>query len=195
MGLECGRSVKVRLLIETLPLLHRCTAPAGAHSLGTTLERSMKDAEVTEDRNAYRFRTEVRVRLSETDAVGIVFFGSFSTYMDVGRMDYLNHLSLAWQDGQVKDLAPGAVVAATERFHSPARYNDVLEVHVRMARIGRTSYTFHYLMTDKRQPRVVATGKVTLVWLDGAFKPLPIPEEFRSAVADFEGNLCLLEGD
>ena len=31
---------------------------------------------VTLDLNAYRFHTEVRVRLSETDAVGIVFFVS-----------------------------------------------------------------------------------------------------------------------
>jgi acyl-CoA thioester hydrolase len=150
----------------------------------------MRQSEITQDRNAYRFRTEVRVRLSETDAVGIVFFGSFSAYMDVGRMDYLNHLGLTRHGGLVRDLAPGAVVEAEQCFHSPARYNDVLEIHVRMAEIGRTSYTFHYLMMDKRQPRVVATGKMTLVWLNDDFQPTPIPEDFRSAVTSFEGVGC-----
>jgi len=147
----------------------------------------MERNEITQDRNAYRFRTEVRVRLSETDAVGIVFFGSFSAYMDVGRMDYLNHLGLTAHDGLVRDLAPGAVVEAEQCFHSPARYNDVVEIHVCVARIGRSSYTFHYLMTDKRQPRVIATGKMTLVWLDDDFQPIPIPEDFRSVVRAFEG--------
>ena len=151
----------------------------------------MERNEITQDRNSYRFRTEVRVRLSETDAVGIVFFGSFSTYMDVGRMDYLNHFGLTRHDGLVKDLAPGAVVEAEQCFHSPARYNDVVEIHVRVARIGRSSYTFHYLMTDKRQPRVIATGKMTLVWLDDNFQPTPIPEDFRSAVCAFEGAGCV----
>ena len=148
----------------------------------------MKRDEVTEDRNAYRFRTEVRVRLSETDAMGIVFFGSFSAFMDVGRMDYLNHLGLTKHDGPVKDLAPGAVVETALNFHHPAHYNDVLEVHVRLARLGATSYTFHFLMTDKRRPRVIATGKMTLVWLNEAFKPVPIPEQFREAVVAFEGE-------
>ena len=148
----------------------------------------MSRGPVTLDRNAYRFRTEVRVRLSETDAVGIVFFGSFSAYMDVGRMDYLNHLGLTRNDGPVQDLAPGAVVHTALDFQGPARYNDVLEVHVRLARLGRTSYTFHFLMTDKRQPRVVATGQMTLVWLDDDFAPMAIPDDFRAAIAAFEGE-------
>ena len=143
---------------------------------------------VTHDRNAYPFQTEIRVRLSETDAVGIVYFGSFSTYMDVGRMDYLNHLGLTRLDGPVRDLIPGAVVQASLSFHSPARYNDILVLHVRVARIGKTSYTFHYLIQDKRSPRVIATGQVTLVWLGPDFKPMAIPDEFRAAIEAFEGG-------
>ena len=42
----------------------------------------------------YGFSTEVQVRLSETDAVGIVFFGTYAHYFDIGRMDYLAHLGL-----------------------------------------------------------------------------------------------------
>lgn len=144
--------------------------------------------DITLDRNAYSFSTEVRVRLSETDAVGIVYFGSFSTYMDVGRMDYLNHLGLQHHGGQVRDLIPGAVVAAHLNFHAPARYNDILVVHVRLARVGETSYTFHFLMVDKRKPREIATGALTLAWLDDAFRPMQIPEEFRTAIRAFEGE-------
>lgn len=141
---------------------------------------------VTHDRNAYPFTTEVRVRLAETDAVGIVFFGSFATYLDVGRMDYLNHLGLAKYGGPVRDLIPGAVVDAHLSFLSPARYNDILAIHVRVANLGRTSYTFHCLITDKRSPRVVATGRLTLVWLDAAFHPAPLPDDFRNAIETFQ---------
>jgi acyl-CoA thioester hydrolase len=126
--------------------------------------------------------------LAETDAVGIVFFGSFSVYMDVGRMDYLNHLGLAVHGGVVRDLIPGAVVDAHLSFHSPARYNDILTVHVRIAALGRTSYTFHFLILDKKQPRVVATGSLTLVWLDGEFRPQALPTAFRETVLRFEGG-------
>lgn len=142
--------------------------------------------EVTEDLNRYGFSTDVRVRLSETDAVGIVFFGSYASYMDVGRMDYLNHLGLARLDGPVRGLAPGAVVHSSLDFHRPARYNDVLEIHTRIARLGRTSYTFHFLLSNKRTREVNARGKLTLVWLDDSFQPIAIPKDFREAVAEFE---------
>jgi acyl-CoA thioester hydrolase len=145
-------------------------------------------AAVPTDRNAYPFATEVRVRLSETDAVGIVYFGSFSTYMDVGRMDFLDHLGLGGfgAASPAHKLPPGAVAAAHLQFHSPARYNDTLTIHVRVADIGRTSYTFQFLMTDKRRPHVVATGSLTLVWLDGDFRPVPVPDGFRKAIDDFQ---------
>ena len=153
----------------------------------------MQLGDITQDRNAYSFSTEIRVRLSETDAVGIVYFGSFSVYMDVGRMDYLNHLGLQKHGGPVRDLIPGAVVAAHLNFHAPAHYNDILVVNVRLARIGATSYTFHFLMVDKRAPKVVATGALTLAWLDGAFRPVRIPDDFRAAVQAFEAERVVVD--
>jgi len=149
-------------------------------------------SDVTTDLNAYGFSTEVRVRLSETDAVGIVFFGSFAAYFDVGRMDYLAHLGLQKLDGHVRDLAPGAVVSHHVDFKNPARYNDTLIIRVRIANLGRSSYTFHFFVSDKRTRRPVATGRITLVWLNDAFEPIALPDAFRKAVREFEGEL--LEG-
>lgn len=143
--------------------------------------------EVSEDLNAYGFSTDIRVRLSETDAVGIVFFGSFAVYLDVGRMDYLGHLGLNKLDGPVRDLIPGAVVHQACRYYRPARYNDILIQHCRIARIGRTSYTFHFLTTNKRNRDIVAKGTLTLAWLDDAFKPMRVPDTFRKTVQAFEG--------
>ncbi len=147
----------------------------------------MSISDISLDRNVYNFQTEVRVRLSETDAVGIVFFGSFSSFMDVGRMDYLHHLGVTKFGGEVRDLIPGAVVQASLNFRSPARYNDVLLIHVRMAHIGRSSYTFHFMIEQKRDRKLVATGLLTLVWLIDQFLPTDIPAEFRERVAQFEG--------
>ena len=144
--------------------------------------------EVTHDLNAYGFTTEIRVRLSETDAVGIVFFGSFSVYFDVGRMDYLENLELTQLDGVVRDLAPGAVVSQSAQFFHPARYNDILIMHVRMAHLGHSSYTFHFLVTNKKTRHLISSGQLTLVWLDDRFRPIQIPGEFRRVVQEFEGD-------
>jgi len=138
--------------------------------------------------SAYGFSTDVRVRLSETDAVGIVFFGTYAHYFDIGRMDYLAHLGLNQHDGAVRDLIPGVVVGHDVRFTSPARYNDVLAVFVRLAAIGSTSYTFHLKIVNKRSRASVAAGSLTLVWMDTDHQPVRVPETFRSVIREFEGS-------
>ena len=143
---------------------------------------------ISTDLNDYGFSTEIRVRLSETDAVGIVFFGSFASYFDVGRMDYLANLELERFEGAVKGLIPGAVVQQQAYFHSPARYNDTLNMHVRIAAIGTTSYTFHFMVNQKRNRQLVATGSLKLVWLDARFRPVEVPDDFRTVIDGFENR-------
>ena len=136
----------------------------------------------------YGFSTEVRVRLSETDAVGVVFFGTYAHYFDIGRMDYLAHLGLNALDGAVRDLIPGVVVGQEAEFKSPARYNDVLTIFVRIAHIGRTSYTFHLNIIQKRTRAQVARGSLTLVWMNETHEPIPVPSAVRDVISAFEGE-------
>jgi len=51
-------------------------------------------AQPTECAPQYHFNTEIRVRLPETDAMGVVFHGNYFTYLEVGRVDYLTNLGL-----------------------------------------------------------------------------------------------------
>ena len=148
----------------------------------------MTNIVVSHDLSTYGFTTEIRVRLCETDAVGIVFFGSFPIYFDVGRMDYLANLGLDTLDGSVRDLIPGAVVSQSAQFFQPARYNDVLVIHVRIAHIGRSSYTFHFVLTNKKTRSRISSGALTLVWLNETFQPVPVPQVFRDSVRTFEGE-------
>ncbi len=136
----------------------------------------------------YHFSTEVRVRLSETDAFGIVFHANFYVYFDVARMDYLRNI------GALGFISPdearrGALVHADADFRSPARFDDILVIHARISELGRSSFTFDFKITHKAENRVVATGKTTLVVLDEkTWKPIGVPAEFRKLIRDFEGD-------
>ena len=81
---------------------------------------------------------------------------------------------------------PGLAITSVES-HEGGQNNDVLVISVRVARIGRTSYTFHFFMAQKRTGQKVATGALSLVWLDETFQPVPVPEPFREAIRAFEG--------
>ena len=135
----------------------------------------------------FHFSTEVRVRLPETDAFGIVFHGYFFTYFDVARMDYLRNLGIL--DGLSPARGTTNVIAhASADFRSPARFDDPLIVQARIAAFGRTSFTFEFRVMHKSENRLVAEGRTVHVVLDPeTWRPTLLPQGFRDRVAQYEG--------
>ena len=134
----------------------------------------------------YHFSTGVRVRLPETDAMGIVFHGNYFTYLEVGRVDYLRNLKLSEGSRPIKAFE-NVVVAAHLDFRSPARLDDELVIDVRTSEIKRCSFTFAFRIRHKRANRLVAEGYTTHCAVDDDLAPIPVPEAFRSVISEYEG--------
>jgi acyl-CoA thioester hydrolase len=134
-------------------------------------------------RPPFKFSARTRVGFSDTDAQGIVYYGRYMPYFDLARVEYHRRLGLMRVDG------PGEFVmrAMHVEYHAPARFDDEIEVDVRVARIGRTSATYEfaaYLADDALA--VTATQTVVLVDL-AARRACEIPQSFRDAIVAFEG--------
>ncbi|MEZ6194832.1 MAG: thioesterase family protein [Planctomycetota bacterium] len=135
---------------------------------------------------SFPFRTEVRVRLPETDAMGIVFHGNYFTYLEVGRVDYLRNLGLSEGIRPIKEF-DNVVAAAHLDFKSPARLDDPLTIDVRVREIGGASFTFEFQIRHRQQNRLVAVGYTTHVAIDESFRPMRVPDDFRRIIGAFEG--------
>lgn len=134
----------------------------------------------------FNFRTEVRVRLPETDAMGIVFHGNYFTYLEVGRVDYLRNLGLSEGIRPIKAFE-NVVVSAHVDFKSPARLDDPLVIDVRTKEIRRTSFTFEFRIAHKRTNRLVAEGYTVHCAVDDGMQPISVPEDFRQVIGTYEG--------
>jgi acyl-CoA thioester hydrolase len=137
--------------------------------------------------NEFKFSSEIRVRLPETDSLGVVYHGTFLTYFDVARMDYLRGLGLLerFRKGESLNL----VVHASADFKSPARFDDVLIVHVRVRKIGDSSVHFDFRVNHKADGRLVAEGRSVHSFIDSKdWQPTRVPDEFRAAVRAYEGS-------
>lgn len=136
----------------------------------------------------FNFSTEVRVRLPETDAFGIVFHANFFIYFDVARVDYLRNLK-ALRFISPEKARNNALVHATADFRSPARFDDKLVVQARISELGTSSFTFEFRASHKRENRLVAVGKTVLVVIDEKkWVPVPVPDEFRKLIRNYEGK-------
>ena len=138
------------------------------------------------DALVYHFSTEVRVRLPETDAMGVVFHGNYFTYLEVGRVDYLANLGLTEGNRPIRDFE-NVVVQAHLDFRSPARLHDPLRIDVCTSEIRTSSFTFSFRLRHRAENRIVALGHTTHCAIGDDFRPIPVPEHYRSEIARFEG--------
>lgn len=132
----------------------------------------------------FRYAAYTRVGFSDTDAQGVVYYGRYMPYFDLARTEYHRHL------GHLTIRGEFAMRASSVEYHAPARFDDLLEVFVRVERIGTTSVTYDHAAyrIDDAGDTLMATAKQTLVLIDLANRrPAPIPESFREQVQAFEG--------
>ena len=74
-------------------------------------------------------------------------------------------------------------------YHAPARFDDLLEIFVRAARIGRTSTTYECAAYRMEDDELMVTATQTLVLVDlEERRPAEIPDEYRSLIRSFEGE-------
>ena len=132
-------------------------------------------------REPFKFSARTRVGFSDTDAQGVVYYGRYMPYFDLARTEYHRHL------GHLEIRGEFAMRASAVEYHAPARFDDLLEVFVRVERIGTTSVTYDHAAYLAEDDVLMATAKQTLVLIDLADRrPVPVPEPFRVQIAAFE---------
>jgi 4-hydroxybenzoyl-CoA thioesterase/acyl-CoA thioester hydrolase len=133
----------------------------------------------------HEFRTRRRIEFSDTDMAGIVHFARFFIFMETAEHELLAALGTSvsiQEDGQ---MIGWPRVAAHCDYVAPARFGEVLDLHVRVLRKGRTSLTFGHEIS--RDGTLLAKGQVTSVCCrfgpEGA-KPISIPEEVAGRIEE-----------
>ena len=133
----------------------------------------------------FKFSARTRVGFSDTDAQGVVYYGRYNPYFDLARVEYHRALGLLH-----RDLGGELVMGANDvEYFAPARFDDELEIHVRVSRIGRTSMTFEFAAHRVPDGTLMVAAHQTLVYIDRADRhAAPVPDEYRRTIGDFEGD-------
>jgi acyl-CoA thioester hydrolase len=138
-------------------------------------------------RPPYRFAYRTRVGFDETDAQGIVYYGRYMPYFDRARVEYLRSL-----DVLVREPADPEFVMRAQHveYHAPARFDDELDVFVRVRRIGTTSISWEFEAYSVTGDERLVSALQTLVAVDATDRrPVPVEWRVRDAIAQFETEL------
>jgi acyl-CoA thioester hydrolase len=133
----------------------------------------------------FKYSAYTRVGFSDTDAQGIVYYGRYLPYFDTARVEYHRHLNLLSTQSEHEFVMRANAI----EYLAPASFDDLLEVFVRLARIGRTSATYEFAAYRVDDDVLMVTARQTLVLVDlDERRAAPIPDSYRQAVKAFEGR-------
>ncbi|HZV02820.1 MAG TPA: thioesterase family protein, partial [Planctomycetota bacterium] len=127
--------------------------------------------------------TVVRVRYEETDALRVVHHANFLRYFEVARVELLRALGLPYRELEARGCRL-AVVEARGRYRAPARFDDLLDVTCRVARVRATRIDLGYEV--RREGELLCEGETVLASLDEAGRPTRLPAEVVAALAPTE---------
>jgi len=131
----------------------------------------------------YLLVVPIEVRFKDIDMMGHVNNAVYLTYFENARAAYWRALG-AWAG---RPESTYVIAQAECDYRSPATLDDELGCHIRVTRLGRTSFAFQYLLRDEKSGRTIVEGRSVQVMYDyGEGRPRPLDDDLRDRIRRFE---------
>lgn len=117
----------------------------------------------------YTSETTVRVRYGETDQMGVLYYGNYALYYEVGRAEAVRQLGFTYR--QLEELGVMMpVVELHSQYLRPARYDDLITIKTILKELPTgASMTFHSELYNE-DGQLLNKGTTTLVFYDPVAK-------------------------
>ncbi|HEY9228443.1 MAG TPA: thioesterase family protein [Gemmatimonadaceae bacterium] len=122
---------------------------------------------------------EFRVRYAETDQMGVVYHTNYLIWCEVGRTDFIRARGMSYADMERAGVGL-AVSDLSARFHSAAKYDDMVRVRTTLAEVRSRGITFDYVITRVETGQRLVTARTALVSIDSSGRPTALPATVRS---------------
>lgn len=112
----------------------------------------------------YESSVKIRVRYSETDQMGYVYYGNYAAYYEVARVESLRNLGFAYKQLEQQGVMM-PVLENKSKFHQPARYDELLTVKVKIVSRPAVRILFRYEIYNE-QDALIHTGETMLAFVN-----------------------------
>ena len=142
-------------------------------------------------RNLYNFFYTLRVRYAEVDAQGIVFNSHYLTYFDCAITEYYRKIKYNYISEVKKSNKDFHVIKTTIEYKKPISFDQIIDLGVKVSKIGNTSLTFDISIYSNRKNLLLAEGNIIQVYTDQIKKcSTPLSKSFVKKIRKFEN--CIL---
>lgn len=124
--------------------------------------------------NISNFTWQVRVYYEDTDSGGVVYYANYLKFLERARTEWLRQLGFTQSTLREDEQKIFVVRQVTIQYHKPAVFDDLLEITVKPAKIGKVSLTLDQQIL--RQTTLLCTASVQIACVNSLnFRPQSLP--------------------
>jgi len=125
--------------------------------------------------------TSIRVRYADTDTMGVVYYGTYPIYFEVGRAEYMRSKGFPYK--KFEETGFHLVVVHLEaKYYNTAAYDDLLTVRTSIAELKSRGLIFHYEIF--RDGVLIVEGKTKHICTNSDKKTVVIPASLFETLKD-----------
>ena len=138
-------------------------------------------------KKSYNFTYSLRVRYSEVDYQGIVFNAHYLTYFDCAITEYYRAIKYNYSEEVKKYKKDFHVVKTIIEYKKPILFDQIINIKVRVSKIGNTSLTYDISLYSEEDKDLLAEGSLIQVYTDQiTVKSVELPIHLIKKIKNFE---------
>ncbi len=135
----------------------------------------------------FHFYHPIEVRYGDLDPQGHVNNAKHLTYFEQARIEYWIQMGFFTKDQSFMEI--GVIVADVHlTYLQPVYFGQNIKVGVHVVKLGNKSMIWEQNIVDADTNKELAKGELVIVTYDYKVgKTIPIPQEWREKIIEFEG--------
>jgi acyl-CoA thioester hydrolase len=133
----------------------------------------------------YISSTQARVRYAETDQMGIVYYGNYAQYFEIGRVESMRQLGYSYKEMEKEGIIL-PVVEMHIKYLRSAVYDDLLTIQTTLQEMPHDHRITFLQEVFNEQGKLLTSGHVVLYFLDNVTRRRTImPKDLKDKLAPY----------
>ncbi len=115
-----------------------------------------------------------RISYGETDCMQVLYYAEYLHLFERSRSEFIRSRGMSYTEVEKKGIYL-PVREAQCRYRAPAKYDDLIHIHVAIVRWGRASIDFVYEIWNEDKSKLLAEGSTTHAVVNETGKPCATP--------------------
>lgn len=133
----------------------------------------------------YTSTTHIRIHYALTDQMGMVYYGNYAQFYEIGRTEAIRHLGFTYKDIEAMGIIM-PVVETNSSFLRPAKYDDLITVKTILQELPTAHTIIFNTEIYNEANKLLNKGSTTLYFIDvKTMKRVNIPSALFDGLKEY----------